>query len=257
MGTVVVLGGTGEMGRRVVAGVTALGHDAVIAARSTGVDVVTVTGLDAAFSGADVVLDCLNHTTLSRRAAVDFFASSARRVVAAATGAGVGHLVCLSIVNVTDPAVRRATGYYAGKAAQEDAYAAAPLPVSVVRTTAWFTLAETFLGQLRVGRFAVVPRMGLRPVHPDAAADLLARTATGEPPAFPALEVGPTLHELAGPDRTDAAEMARAVAAAWHPQVRVVGVPAPGAGLRTGLLPRPDVPTDPRAFADWVRSARR
>ena len=188
MSRVVVLGGTGEMGARVAAALEARGHDVVRAARSTGVDVTTGAGLDDALVGADTVLDCLNVVTTSRADAVAFFEGAARRVRAAAEQAGVGHLVVLSIVNTTDPTVRRAVGYYAGKAAQEEAYEGTTVPVTVVRTTAWFTLGETFLSQIRLGRVAVVPRLRLRPVHPDAAASLLA-DVVARGPGTPLLEL--------------------------------------------------------------------
>ncbi|WP_299446260.1 SDR family oxidoreductase [uncultured Phycicoccus sp.] len=254
---VVVLGGAGEMGARVASLLEASGDDVVRASRSSGVDVTTGAGLDEALAGADVVVDCVNRMTMSRARSVGFFGSAARRVAAAAATAGVGHLVVLSIVNVTDPAVRRAAGYYAGKAAQEATYVAADVPVTVVRTTAWFTLAETFLGQLRAGPLAVVPRIGLQPVHPDAAAGLLAEVVRSGPPTGPASRDGVATRELAGPERTDAVAMARAVAQARHPGVRVVGVPAPTAGLRTGLLPGPEVPLDGRRFADWLTDSGR
>ena len=249
MSRVVVLGGTGAMGSRVADRLEASGHEVVRAARSTGVDAATGSGLDAAFEGADVVVDCLNRTTLSQKVAVGFFEDAARRVVDAAARAGVGHLVVLSIVNVTDPAVRRAMGYYAGKAAQEEAYGASSVPVSVVRTTAWFTLADTFLSQVRVGPVAFVPRMRLRPVHPDAAAALLVEAVTRGP--------GRAHSEIAGPEEVDAATMARAVAAARHQAVRVVGLPVPVRGLREGLLPGPGVTVDDRRFGDWVAAGAR
>jgi hypothetical protein len=114
MRRVVVLGGTGEMGAAVATLLRDRGDEVVAASRATGVDVTTGAGLDEALAGADTVVDCLNVTTMSKKKAVDFFTSAATNVVTAAATAGVGHIVCLSIVNVTDPGVRRATGYYAG-----------------------------------------------------------------------------------------------------------------------------------------------
>lgn len=249
MSRVVVLGGTGAMGARVADLLESGGHEVVRAARSTGVDARTGAGLDAALARADTVVDCLNRTTLSKRAAVEFFEGAARQVVAASGRAGVGHLVVLSIVNVTDPAVRSATGYYAGKAAQEAVYAASGVPVTVVRTTAWFTLAEQFLSQIRLGPVAVVPRLRLRPVHPDAAASLLADVVVNG--------AGGRLRELAGPEEVDAATMAREVARVRHPGVRVVGVPVPLRGLREGLLPGPGATVDDRRFGAWLEAGAR
>lgn len=252
---VVVLGGSGRMGGRVVQRLRAAGLEAVPASRATGVDVTTGAGLDAALDGADCVVDCLNHPSVSRSRAVPFFGGAAERVARAAEAGGVGHVVVLSIVGVTDPAVRGAVGYYAGKAVQEEVYARAFVPVSLVRTTAWFTLAETFLGQMRLGPVAVVPRIRLRPVHPDAAADLITRVVLDGPTS--AGNAAPAVHSLAGPEETDAAAMARALAATRRPRVRVLAVRAPGAGLREGLLPAADVPADDRRFEDWVRGGGR
>lgn len=248
MSRVVVLGGTGAMGRAVSDALRRRGHDVVAASRATGVDATTGAGLDDVLSGADTVVDCLNVRSFSRRIAVSFFGGAASRVAAAADRAAVGHLVCLSIVNVSDPGVRRATGYHAGKAAQEDAYAAGPVPLTLARTTAWFSLAETFLDQIRVGPVAVVPGMRLRPVHPAAAATFLADAVE----AGPAAGHGVDVWQLAGPEEHDAAAMARAVAGARRPGVRVVRLPVPMAGLREGLLPRGEVEVDSRRFADWL-----
>lgn len=248
MSRVVVLGGTGAMGSRVSELLRHRGHDVVVASRATGVDATTGAGLGDAMVGADTVVDCLNVLSLSRRTAVSFFGGAATRASSAAERAGAAHVVCLSIVNVSDPAVRRATGYYAGKAAQEEAYAAGNVPLTLARTTAWFSLAETFLGQIRLGRVALVPAMRLRPVHPAAVATFLVDAVEAGPPA----PGGPAVRQLAGPDQLDSAAMARAVARARHPGVTVVRLPVPMAGLREGLLPAGDVAVDPRRFAEWL-----
>ena len=232
MSRVVVLGGTGAMGAQVSSLLRERGHDVVAASRATGVDVTTGAGLDAALAGADTVVDCLNVVTMSRRTAVSFFAGAASRIADAAATAG--------------------GGYYAGKAAQEEAYAAGPVPLTLAHTTAWFSLAETFLSQIRIGPVAVVPGLRLQPVHPCAAAEFVADAvesgpASGSPPRV-------EVRQLAGSEVMDAAAMARAVASARHPGVRVVRLPLPMSGPREGLLPEAHVSTDPRTFDDWLTS---
>lgn len=244
MARIVVLGASGSMGRQVAEVLTASGHDLVRASRATGVDAVSGSGLATAFAGADAVVDCLNIVTNARRKAVTFFAAAAQRVLAAAEQAGVGNLVVLSIVNTTDPGVRGALGYYGGKAAHEEAYAAGHVPLTVVATTQWFDLAEQFLTQARVGPLAMVPSMMLQPVHPAAAADLLAEVAVGDPRGRV---------QLAGPERIRADEMTRQLAQVRAGGIRVVGVPFAGRGFRrSGLLPRGDFRTDPRTYAAWL-----
>lgn len=248
MSKVVVLGGSGAMGARVVDELRLRGHDVAAASRASGVDAVTGAELAAALAGASCVVDCLNLMSMSRRRARSFFSASSSNVRRAAADAAVDHIVCLTIVNARDARVRKALGYYEAKAAQEESYARGPVPLTVVRTTAWFTLAETFLGQLRIGRFAVVPRMRLQPVHPDAAATAIADAVDAGPPTSMSVAV----RELAGPERMTADELASRYAAVRHPTLRVLGVPVPVRGLRVGLLPSRDVPVDDRHLDDWL-----
>lgn len=241
----VVLGGSGAIGSRVVQRLRGAGHDVLVASRTSGVDVLTGAGLDAALTGADVVIDCLNRTALTRRAAVPFFTGTADHVLGAARRCRVPHLVLTSICNVTDSVARSALGYYAGKAAQEERYVRSGLPVTVVATTAWFTLAATALQQGRLGPVAVVPTTRLQPVHPDAAAAALVAAAQEGP--------GSGRVELAGPEVLRADEMVRQLVRARRQRVAVFGVPFPGAGFRHGaMLPGPQVPVDGRRYGEWL-----
>lgn len=250
MGNVVVLGGSGAMGSKVVSELRRRGHRVSSASRANGVDVTSGDGLLEVMSGADCVVDCLNHMTMSRRRATSFFTTAAEHARRASAAADVGHLVCLSIVNATETEVRRSLGYYEAKALQEEVYARGPVPLTVVRTTAWFSLAETFLSQIRLGRLALVPRMRLQPVHPDAAAAEIV-DAVEDGPNHPGAEV----REVCGPEEIDADDMARRFAAATSARAKVVGLPMPLRGLRVGLLPHADVRIDPRRFADWLNHA--
>lgn len=248
MSRIVVLGASGAMGRRVAARLSTLGHDVVAASRVSGIDAHTGMGLESACRTADVVVDCLNITTTRRRRAQDFFGTTARHVCAAAAATGVGHLVVLSIVNVTDDTVRRSLGYYAGKATHEQVYAACGLPTTIVATTAWFELAEAFVHQARLGPLAFVPTMTLQPVHPDAVAHLLVEVALGPAPT------GVARVELAGPETIRADDMARRLTAARESGIRVVGVPCPlrGNAARTAMLPGPGARIDERRYAAWL-----
>lgn len=240
-----VLGGSGEMGALVADRLEARGHQVRRASRTTAVDVRTGAGLAEAFSGSEVVLDCLNVASQARRVAVPFFTEATSRITQEARRAGVPHLVVLSIVNVADPAPRRFTGYYAAKAAQEAGYHRAGVPVTLVRTTAWFSLARTFLDLAPLGPVRLVPSMRLQPVHPHAAAELLADVAEGPPPPVRRLV------ELAGPQVLSSAEMARRLAETDGMPGRVLPLPVPGA-MGRALLPGPHVPTDRRTLADWL-----
>lgn len=256
MATMTVLGGTGQMGALAQELLTARGHTVRQASRATGVDVETGRGLVEAIEGAEVVLDCLNRQSQRRKVAVSFFAGAATRVARATGDAGVKHVVVLSIVNVTEPAARRFTGYYAGKAAQEEVYAqSCPVPVTVVETTAWFTLARTFLDLLAVGPVRPVPSMMLQPVHPAAAAELLADVCEQDPPTEDADGQAFRRIQLAGPEPLSTVQMAQGLATAEGASGTIVPVPLPG-GIRRVLLPGPQARIDQRRYADWLTEQR-
>ncbi len=230
----VVLGASGEIGAALVRRLRENGVDVVAAHRSTGVDAYTGTGLEAAFAGADVVVDCTNVTTTNAAKAIDFFGTVARKVSAAAEAAGVGRVVCLSIINAADPEVNAKFGYYQGKAAQEQAYRDA-LPaerLTVVRSAQWYELARQMMGSLRLGPVAAVPHMRCRPLSSDDAAAALAD----------AVRIRPEQDiEVAGPEVLDLADIGKAIARRAGSPRWVVGVRVGGSAIRDGGL----VPDDP------------
>lgn len=116
-----VLGAAGQLGALVVKHLRDLGVDVVEISRPQGVDACSSHGLDTACAGVSTVVDWLNLETLSRKRAVDFSATTARRVPVAAERAGASRIVCVSILNARVPAAHRWMGYSAGKAAQERA----------------------------------------------------------------------------------------------------------------------------------------
>lgn len=244
------------MGGRVVQLLLKAGHEAVAASRSAGIDAYAGVGLNEAFAGADGVVDCLNVNTARAKASVDFYDSTARHVISAAQRAGVGHLVCLSIVNARNPRVNKHMGLYQGKTAQEERYQNSGIPTTIVRSTQWFELAEQLLDQMRIGPVAVIPRMQCQPVAADAVARLIVST----------VELGveaPAEVELAGPEPRDLAKLARIVSkrnAVLHehrPHARVFSFPIPGMhALNGGLLPNAGVPTDPTTFEEWLLNGK-
>src|SRR6266581_4774060 len=122
---IVVIGGTGLIGSKVVKKLRADGHDAVAAAPNTGVDIITGKGLAEALQGAQVVVDVSNAPNWGDAAVMDFFRTSARNILAAETAAGVGHHVALSVVGTER---LQDSGYFRAKLAQEEAVKAAPVP---------------------------------------------------------------------------------------------------------------------------------
>ena len=154
MQRIAVAGGTGVVGRHVVEALSAAGCEPVVLARSTGVDLATGAGLDAALRGVQGVVDVANVATQRRSTAVGFFTAATSALLAAGARAGVRHHVVLSIVGVD----RVDTGYYAGKRAQEQLVLGGDVPATVLRSTQFHEFAEQVL-TIAKGPVAPVPSM--------------------------------------------------------------------------------------------------
>jgi uncharacterized protein YbjT (DUF2867 family) len=129
---IVIIGGTGLIGSKVVQNLRARGHEAVPASPNTGVNTITGEGLDAALAGAQVVVDLANSPSFEDAAVLDFFRTSGRNLLKAEVNAGVGHHVALTIVGadrVPD------SGYMRAKIAQEELIEGAGQPYTIVRST--------------------------------------------------------------------------------------------------------------------------
>ncbi|GAA4807433.1 SDR family oxidoreductase [Nocardioides caeni] len=243
---IAVAGGTGLVGRMVVDEVRRAGGEPVVMARSTGVDLTTGEGLDAALAGVEVVIDVSNVETMSAKRAIAFFESATTHLLAAGERAGVRHHVALSIVgcDVVD------MGYYLGKRRQEDLVAAGPVPWTVLRATQF----HEFAGQMvdRSPRpFALALRMLTQPVAASDVATALVACALGEPAGRAADLAGPRPERL---DRLVRRELRRRGA-------RRLAVPVPMAGRvgrqvrGGGLLPGDGASLAAETFDDWLARA--
>jgi len=183
-----VIGGTGLIGSQVVQNLNAAGHEAVPHGLSTGVDVLTGQGVEAALAGADVVVNLTNSPTFDD-ASPAFFQTSMDNLLAAAHRAGTGHFVILSIVGVDQvPEL----DYYRAKALQEDILKAGPVSYSIVRATQFMEFMDAVLSWTADDNTVRLPRT---PIQPIAAADVaatVANVAAGSP-------LGGTL-DVAGPE---------------------------------------------------------
>jgi len=238
-----VAGGTGVVGRHVVAALKAAGDEPVVLARSTGINLVSGTGLDRPLEGVDAVIDVSNVATLSRSRAVAFFEAATGQLLAAGERAGVRHHVVLSIIGVD----RVDSGYYDGKRRQEQLALDGPVPATVLRATQFHEFADQLLARIR-GPVVAVPRMRVQPVAAREVAEELVRLARG-----PAVGQAP---ELAGPEELELVGMARLVARVRDGRRLVVPLPVPGRVGRAmaggALLPTGPGPRGRQGFAEWL-----
>jgi uncharacterized protein YbjT (DUF2867 family) len=177
---IVVVGGTGLIGSKVVARLCAQGHEAIAAAPSTGVDVITGEGLDAAMAGTNVVVDLANSPSFEDAAALEFFRTAGRNLLAAEAKAGVGHHLALSVVG-TEKEALAASGYIQAKAAQEALIRESGIPYTIVHSTQFFEFLPKII-QAAVDHDTVRLSPALvQPIASQEVAEAMARQALEKP----------------------------------------------------------------------------
>ena len=243
---IVVIGGTGLIGSKLVEKLNQTGHEAMAAAPDTGVNTITGEGLTGALEGAHVVVDVANAPAWDDAAVMDFFLTSARNVLAAEGVAAVGHHVVLSVVG-TDRLPD--SGYFRAKLAQEETVQAGAVPYTILRATQFFE----FIGRIADSstRDGTVPLPPLL-FQPEAAGDVAAALAD----IAGAAPVNGTV-ELAGPERFRLDELVRHfLTATSDPRHVVTDARAPYYGLEVSderaLIPGGTPRIGPTRFADWL-----
>ena len=242
-----VIGGTGMIGSQVVEKLTAAGHEAVPAAPSTGVDMITGKGLDQALEGTDVDINLANSPTFDE-ASLDFFRTSMTNLLAAGERAGVRHQVVLSILGVDQvPGLE----YYRAKALQEDLLRHGPTPYSIVRATQFFEFMDAVMSMTADDATVRLPATPVQPIASADVVDAVVEVSTGAP-----LE---GIRNVAGPDVFNLDELGRVTLAA-HDDSRAV-ITDDQAGMFaavTGdvLIAGPDAHLAPTHYRDWLQTAR-
>lgn len=241
---IVVIGGSGLIGKKLIPLLRGQGHEAVSASPSSGVNTITGEGLPKALTGADVVVDVTNAPSWEDKAVLEFFETSTRNILAAEVPAGVKHHVALSVVGadcIPD------SGYMRAKVAQEKLIKASRVPCTILRATQFFEFLAAIAGP---GTDTV--RVSDAPMQPLAADDVAAALAdvAVASPANGVLEV-------AGPDRLSMAAFVGQALAARGDTRRVVADPQAryyGAALDDlGLTPRGANPRiGPTRFEAWL-----
>ena len=187
--TIVVIGGTGLVGKKVVMNLGQRGHEVVAASPSSGVNTVTGQGLAQALAGAQVVVDVSNAPNWEDTAVLAFFETSGRNLLAAEAAAGVGHHVALSVVGIDR---LLASGYFRAKLAQEKLIKASPIPYTIVRATHFFEFVGAIAQLATEGQTVRLPPVMMQPIASDDVAAVVADVALAEP-------LNGTI-ELAGPE---------------------------------------------------------
>ncbi len=244
---IAVLGGSGVVGRHVVDVARSRGLDASALSRSTGVDLVSGEGLEAALHGVAVAIDVTNVATIRRGPARRFFEASAKNLQQSSARAGVGHVVVLSIVGIDR---LRSLGYYDAKCTQERHHLDGPVPATVVRATQFHEFPGQVVARSTVGPVALVPSLRVQTVAARSVAEVLVDAAVGAPART-------RVADVAGPGPpAELPALAAATLARRGVGTRVLGFPllgAPGRASKDGsLLPAPDARLVGPTFEAWL-----
>jgi uncharacterized protein YbjT (DUF2867 family) len=241
---IVVIGGTGLVGSKLVSKLGEHGHEAIAASLDTGVNTLTGEGLDDAVAGAAVVVDVSNAPLWEDAAVMEFFTTSTRNLIEAEDAANVGHHVALSVVGT-----ERLTesGYFRAKLAQEELIAESSIPYSIVRATQFYEFMKRIADDAVDGNTVRLPPALFQPMAADDVASGVGRVAVGAP-----LD---GMVEIAGPEQFRLDELIRGMLAkrddprevVADPQARYFGINP----SERALLPGGDARLADTRFSDW------
>jgi uncharacterized protein YbjT (DUF2867 family) len=253
---IVVIGGTGLIGTQVVEKLTLGAHEAIPAARYTGVDLITGDGLERVLKGAEVVINVANSPSFDEES-LDFFHLSMRNLLAAGARAGVGHQVVLSIVGVDRvPQV----GYFRAKYLQEELLCQGPTPYSIVRATQFFEFMDTVISWASDDTAVRLPSTLIQPVASAEVVDAVVEVSLGAPlmgirnvggpDVFRLDELGRVTLRARGDGRSVITDEVAGMFAAITGDELVAGPDAAGVALSTLIA---GVALEPIHYLDWVQ----
>ena len=211
---IVVIGGTGLIGSKVVTKLREHRHDAVAASPQTGVNTLTGDGLAEALEGAEVVVDVSNSPSFEDAAVLEFFQTATVNLLAAEKAAGVGHHVALSVVGTERMADK---GYFLAKSAQEKLIEGSSVPYSIVHATQFFEFLESIAALATDGDTVRLPPVLFQPMAAEDVATAVARISVGSPVNG--------IAEVGGPDKFRMDELVRQALKARNDPRQVVSDP--------------------------------
>jgi uncharacterized protein YbjT (DUF2867 family) len=242
---IVVIGGTGLIGSKLVKKLSEHGHEAVAASPNTGVNSITGEGLADALKGASVVVDVTNSPSWEDAAVLKFFETSTRNLLAYEAAAGVGHHVALSVVG-TERLLE--SGFFRAKLAQENLIKASSIPYSIVRATQFFEFVKQIADYSTEGNKVSLPTALIQPMAADDVASALGGIATNSP-VNGVIEIG-------GPEQFGLDELVRRYLAASQDPREVISDPHAGYyGIQVSeraLVPDNDARLGEARFEDWL-----
>src|SRR2546425_10971417 len=246
---IVVIGGSGLIGSKLVTKLPEQGHEAIAASPKSGVNTLTGEGLADALKGASVVVDVTNSPSWEDAAVLEFFETSTRNQLTYEAAAGVGHHVALSVVG-TERLLE--SGFFRAKIAQENLIKGSSIPYSIVRATQFFEFVEKIADLSTEGNEVRLPPALFQPMAADDVASAIGRVAMSSP-------VNATV-EIGGPEQFRLDELIRRDLAARRDPREVISDPhARYYGIQVSertLVPNDDARPGETRFEDWLHSTK-
>ena len=249
---IVVIGGSGLIGTKLVNNLRQRGHEVVAASPSTGVNTLTGEGLAKALDGAQIVVDVANSPSFEDKPALEFFETSGRNLLAGEAAAGVKHHVALSVVG-TDRLLGSGpgslSGYFRAKMAQENLIKASGIPFTIVHATQFFEFVKNIAQSSTDGSTVRLSSVLMQPILSDDVAAAVSEVALGQPING--------MIEVAGPDRIRQDELVRQfLSATGDPRKVIIDVKAGYFGIEVNdqsLVPRDNPRLGPTHYKDWLK----
>lgn len=242
---IVVIGGTGLIGSKLVTKLNALGHQAIPASPNSGVNTLTGEGLAEVLKDAQVVVDVSNSPSFEDAAVMDFFQTSTRNLLSYEAAAGVGHHVALSIVGSER---LPESGYMRAKVAQEKLIKEGPIPYSIIHATQFFEFVKRIADEATAGNRVVLPPVLFQPIAADDVVSALGKVTTNSP-------LNGAI-EIAGPEPFRFDELIRQRLIALDDPREVIADPQAryfGAELSEhSIVPIGEAQLGETRFADWL-----
>lgn len=244
---IVVVGGTGLIGSKVVRKLAERGHEAMAASRATGVNSYTGEGLADALRDADSVVDVSDSPSYDEAGALEFFETSTLNLITYGAAAGVRHHVGLSVVG-TDRLAKAEGGYFRAKDLQETLVSGSVLPYTLVHATQFFEFLHSIADSVTVGNEVRLARARVQPMAAEDVATAVAAAAIGTP--------ANRIIEFAGPEQFTLEDIVRRTLHARHDPRAVLADPLAtyfGATLdEHALLPSADATLATTRYGDWL-----
>ena len=244
---IVVIGGTGLIGSKLIAKLMALGHEALAAAPNTGVNTLTGEGLADVLKGAQVVVDVSNSPSFEDAAVMNFFQTSTRNLLSYEAAAGVGHHVALSIVGAER---LPGSGYMRAKVAQEKLIKEGSIPYSIIHSTQFFEFVKRIADDATAGNSVRIPPVRFQPIASDDVASAVCKVATNAP-------LNGAI-DIAGPEALRFDELIRQRLTALNDPREVIADPSAryfGAEMsENSLVPIGDAQLGETRFEDWLKT---